>query len=190
MSLPPLDLETIDLTMPLPPASPSEDPILLKGKRLSKPNHSTPTRRQSGRGTRGLQISAQQHEVASIQMSTPTLSDVDDTFVGRPRRGDRLTFKDLNQGEADESEIENPVWILSDPPMEMNVETQRNVSVELMNEGHAELELRDQNVYFDVQMDLGFGSDDDDEVPRGTTTDRSEVVPSSDAEEGANIKLV
>jgi hypothetical protein len=175
--------------MPLPPASPSEDPILLKGKPSSKLNHSTPTRRQSGKGTRGLQFSTQQLEVASIQMSTPALSAADDTFVDRPRRRDRPTFKDLDQGEADEYEIENPVWILSDPPMPTE-RTERNVSIELMNEGHAELEMRDQKVYFDVQMDLGFGSDDDGEVPRGTTTDRDDIIPSSDAEEGANIKLV
>ena len=123
----------------------------------------------------------------ATQISSPNLFGADDTFAGRPRRGNRLSFKDLNQNEPDEDEIQNPEWILSDPPLpnEMEVELPQEDNTDAMAPVN-DWGMQEPEEYFDVQMDRGFDSDDDndDQVPQNGDIDRNEIVPSSDAEEG------
>lgn len=203
-SLPPPDLDTLDLTMPLPPASPSEDPILLKGKpSRSKLRHTTPSKK--GKRKEVPREFTLHSNFENTHVDSPGLfSGVDDTFANHPRRqegtsgGGRLSFTNLNQAEDDEAPIENPEWILSDPvrgsdmnlDVDMNgtagssrmVESHESARTFLPQEDDWNMDQYQQDGYFDAHVDHGFGSDSDNEV--GPQDGEKEVIPSSDAEEG------
>ncbi|KZS97044.1 hypothetical protein SISNIDRAFT_449764 [Sistotremastrum niveocremeum HHB9708] len=198
-SLPPPE---IDLTLPLPPASPGEDPLLLKGpavkrrsqlvkdqpydedsllNELDEPGNTTSYFGDAPLASEGTFLLNQ--SIPFLPLSSPTRpsrhtkttsSDAaDDTFISKKR----VLFKDLDRG-SDDGDVTAPV-INSSPPRS---QLQGQGSPILSQRDEVESNTQPEEFPYDANanaMDAGFASDSDDDGQPIPT----DIVPSSDPEE-------